>query len=341
RRGAGHVDDHDRAAGQRRLERRRSSGGRDRGGGHRRLGAAGAQPGGPHLAGRTVRPCGHQETAGRAVARRGGRAARPGDRLRLHLRRREPRARHRGRHPRGGGDRDTGRVARRGQGARIRAHSPRAQRARRSRPAGHIVPGRRHRAGRRRGARPGRLDPGPGAVPVMVPPAGFRDSWRTVRGLRLHALESVSSPSPPSASASPSPAVALLPGLVTASRSMVPLARALTAKGIQVRILDPPGFGYSDKPRRSLSVGEQAALVAEWLAASYGAPVQLLGNSFGTQVVAAVAAGHPHAVARLILLSPTMSPYARRRLRWLATLPAPETPFSPRRESRWRVRLLG
>ncbi len=176
----------------------------------------------------------------------------------------------------------------------------------------------------------------------MVPPAGFRDSWRTVRGLRLHALESVSSPSPPPpASASPSPAVALLPGLVTASRSMVPLARALTAKGIQVRILDPPGFGYSDKPRRSLSVGEQAALVAEWLAASYGAPVQLLGNSFGTQVVAAVAAGHPHAVARLILLSPTMSPDARRRLRWLATLPAPETPFSPRRESRWRVRLLG
>lgn len=170
----------------------------------------------------------------------------------------------------------------------------------------------------------------------MVTPAGFRDSWRTVRGLRLHALE-------PPGSASPAPAVVLVPGLVTASRSMVPLARALAAKGIQVRILDPPGFGYSDKPRRSLSVGEQAAVVAEWLTASDGTPVQLLGNSFGTQVVAAVAADHRDAVARLILLSPTMSPGARRRLRWLGALPAREAPgFAPRPLAPGRrVRLLG
>lgn len=38
--------------------------------------------------------------------------------------------------------------------------------------------------------------------------------------------------------------VVLLPGLVTASRSMIPLARALAGHGLRVWILDPPGFGY-------------------------------------------------------------------------------------------------
>lgn len=172
-------------------------------------------------------------------------------------------------------------------------------------------------------------------------PAGFRDSWRTVRGLRLHALESLAPES--AASELPGgapPAVVLLPGLVTASRSMVPLARALTARGIQVRILDPPGFGYSDKPRRSMSIDEQAALIAQWLTATDHGPVQLLGNSFGSQVAATVAVGYPGTVSRLVLLSPTMSPAVRRRLGWLRALPLPQTPTAPRRRSRWPAGLL-
>lgn len=79
-----------------------------------------------------------------------------------------------------------------------------------------------------------------------------------MRGLRLHALEPADHEGP---SAIP------LPGLVTASRSMVPLARALIAWGMRAWILDPPGFGYSDKPPRSLSIDAQAALIADWLTA--------------------------------------------------------------------------
>ena len=65
-------------------------------------------------------------------------------------------------------------------------------------------------------------------------PKGFGSRWRTVHGLRLHALESAGGAGAP---------VVLLPGLVTAGRSMIPLARALTGHGLRVWILDPPGFG--------------------------------------------------------------------------------------------------
>jgi len=161
---------------------------------------------------------------------------------------------------------------------------------------------------------------------------GFDSRWRTVRGLRLHALES--------AGAGPAgPAAVLLPGLVTASRSMVPLARALARRGLHVWILDPPGFGYSDKPQRALSMSEQAGLVADWLAAIGCQPAWLVGNSFGSQVAAAVAADHPGAVARLVLLSPTVRPALRRRLTWLRVLPGP-TGSRTQPSGRWRARLL-
>jgi 2-hydroxy-6-oxonona-2,4-dienedioate hydrolase len=150
-----------------------------------------------------------------------------------------------------------------------------------------------------------------------------------VRGLRLHALESAGGFEVP---------VVLLPGLVTASRSMVPLARAMTGHGMRVWILDPPGFGYSDKPRRALSLREQAELIAEWMAVTCCPPARVLGNSFGSQIAAAVAASHPGAVARLVLLSPTVAPEVRQRLSWLRALPAPAGTCRPSR--RWRARLL-
>lgn len=161
-------------------------------------------------------------------------------------------------------------------------------------------------------------------------PRGFASQWRTVRGLRLHALQS--------AGGQGAPAV-LLPGLVTASRTMVPLARALAGLGMRVWILDPPGFGYSDKPRGALPVREQAALVAEWLAAAGCGPVRVLGNSFGSQVAAAVAANHPAVAERVVLLSPTTSPMARQRLSWLRFLPA-AAGGGRRRSGRGRIRLL-
>jgi pimeloyl-ACP methyl ester carboxylesterase len=164
-------------------------------------------------------------------------------------------------------------------------------------------------------------------------PAGFSSRWLAVGGLRLHALESAGGSGP---------AVVLVPGLVTASRSMIPLARALARYGLRVRILDLPGFGYSDKPRRALSIREQAALVAQWLADIADGPVMLIGNSVGTQIAAAVAAWHPDAVWRLVLVSPTIAPEVRQRLSRLAAVPRPARPGQPSRwrRGRWRVLLL-
>jgi pimeloyl-ACP methyl ester carboxylesterase len=120
---------------------------------------------------------------------------------------------------------------------------------------------------------------------------------------------------------------------------MVPLAGALASRGVRTQILDPPGFGYSDKPRRALSIRELAAVVAEWLATIGGRPARVLGNSFGTQVAATLAADHPGAVGRLVLLSPTLSPAIRQRLSWLRAVPSRDGACSPV-SGRWRARLL-
>lgn len=165
---------------------------------------------------------------------------------------------------------------------------------------------------------------------AAMAPDGFRSTWRTVGGLRLHALEWDGGSGLP---------VVLLPGLVTASRSMIPLARALARNQMHPWVLDPPGFGYSDKPLRALSVRAQAALIAGWLAAVGCRPARLLANSFGTQVAAVLAAGHPAAVDRLVLLSPTAAPTVRGRLTWLRVLPPPAG-AAGRASGRWRARLL-
>lgn len=132
----------------------------------------------------------------------------------------------------------------------------------------------------------------------------------------------------------------MLPGLVTASRSMVPLARELRSYRLRPWILDAPGFGYSDKPSRALRMAEQADIIADWLRAVLPAPVRLLGNSFGSQLAATVAARHHDVVSRLVLLAPTADPAIRRRIAWVRAFPDPVGSVS-RVSGRWRARLLG
>lgn len=120
---------------------------------------------------------------------------------------------------------------------------------------------------------------------------------------------------------------------------MIRLGRELAGHGMHPWILDPPGFGYSDKPRRALPIREQAALIAQWLALAGRRRALLLGNSFGSQVAAAVAAGHPGAVGRLVLLTPTVAPAVRRRLSWLRVLPTRAAGGAPP-SARWRAGLL-
>jgi pimeloyl-ACP methyl ester carboxylesterase len=91
---------------------------------------------------------------------------------------------------------------------------------------------------------------------------------------------------------------------------MEPLAGAL---GGDFRVLAPdlPGFGESDKPHHILDVDELADALALWLDASGIARAAFIGNSFGCQVLAALAVRHPGVVDRLVLQGPTVDPQAR------------------------------
>jgi pimeloyl-ACP methyl ester carboxylesterase len=104
--------------------------------------------------------------------------------------------------------------------------------------------------------------------------------------------------------------VVLVHGLVISSLYMVPTARCL-APHVPVYAPDLPGFGLSGKPRRVLSVPEHAAWLAAWAAEMGIARAAWVGNSFGCQVIAHLAAERPELVAAAVLAGPTMDRHAR------------------------------
>jgi pimeloyl-ACP methyl ester carboxylesterase len=100
--------------------------------------------------------------------------------------------------------------------------------------------------------------------------------------------------------------------MVAASRSMAPLAIALSRRGVAAVAPDLPGFGLSDKPARALDVDEHADALAAWMRAAAPDGAALLGNSFGSQIAAAAVQRHPALVPRLVLVAPTIDPEQRR-----------------------------
>jgi pimeloyl-ACP methyl ester carboxylesterase len=89
---------------------------------------------------------------------------------------------------------------------------------------------------------------------------------------------------------------------------------------------DLPGYGLSDRPRgRDLTVTELADALLAWMDRIGLERPHLVGNSFGCQVIADLAARHPGRVGRLVLQGPTMDPRARSAwrqvLRWLVVAP--------------------
>ncbi len=130
------------------------------------------------------------------------------------------------------------------------------------------------------------------------------------------------------------PAVVLLHGMVAASRSLVPLGRALATHGATVWAPDLPGFGASDKPPFALDVDESADAVAAWVEARGLDPVCVYGNSFGCQVAVALAVRHPQLVSSLVLLSPTIDP--RQRAQAIRVMPFLRRLGRDRPDGAWR-----
>jgi 2-hydroxy-6-oxonona-2,4-dienedioate hydrolase len=107
------------------------------------------------------------------------------------------------------------------------------------------------------------------------------------------------------------PPLLVLPGFVTASARVVPVAEELSA-GRSVLALDYPGVGGSPTWDRTPTIPELGRHVAGCLDELRTGAVDLVGSSFGCQVAVEVALTRPDLVARLILSSPVQDPSARR-----------------------------
>jgi pimeloyl-ACP methyl ester carboxylesterase len=122
--------------------------------------------------------------------------------------------------------------------------------------------------------------------------------------------------------------IVLVHGL-SSSRTLKPLIRALGTRR-PVFAPDLPGFGLSEQPIHPLDVSGLADALWHWLLDNRLAPAIVIGVSFGSQVAVDLAARHPAAVDRLVLVGPTVDPNARSTgrlaLRWARNAPR----FSPR-----------
>jgi 2-hydroxy-6-oxonona-2,4-dienedioate hydrolase len=128
----------------------------------------------------------------------------------------------------------------------------------------------------------------------------------------------------PSAQSMP---VVLVHGLGLSGRYMLPTAEYL-APHFPVYVPDLPGFGDSEKPEHALDVPALAEALAAWVMAAGLGRVALLGNSFGCQIIADLAARHPALVERAVLQGPTTPP-DERSWRWQFVRWRQNQPYNP------------
>jgi 2-hydroxy-6-oxonona-2,4-dienedioate hydrolase len=158
----------------------------------------------------------------------------------------------------------------------------------------------------------------PNSPPLAATSGRLVEAWYPVRGLRLRARISADPPEDTSA-------IVLVHGLAVSSRYHVPLAEHL-APYAPVFVPDLPGYGRSDHPSgHDLTVPELGDILLAWMDRAGLERPHLIGNSFGCQVIAELAARRPDRVGRIVLQGPTMDPRARtfvqQALRWLAITP--------------------
>jgi pimeloyl-ACP methyl ester carboxylesterase len=125
--------------------------------------------------------------------------------------------------------------------------------------------------------------------------------------------------------------IVLVHGL-SSSRSLKPLIRALGSRR-PVFAPDLPGFGMSDQPIHPLDVPGLADALSHWMFDNQLAPAIVIGISFGSQVAVDLAARHPAAVDRLVLVGPTVDSDARSTarlaFRWARNAPRSSPRLAP------------
>jgi pimeloyl-ACP methyl ester carboxylesterase len=119
------------------------------------------------------------------------------------------------------------------------------------------------------------------------------------------------------------PTVVLVPGLGSGEYLLPHAERLATSR--RVLVPDMPGFGHTRGPRRLRAVAEFGSTLVELVRAEADGVVDLIGNSFGSQVVLAAAGQAPELVRRIVLIGPTFDSAARtyRQVlsRWLLIAP--------------------
>lgn len=113
---------------------------------------------------------------------------------------------------------------------------------------------------------------------------------------------------------------------------LLPHARLLAASR-RVLLPDMPGFGHSRGPERYRSVTQFASALQSLVRHECGGPVDLVGNSFGTQIVLDAATASRDLARRLVLIGPTFDARARRYpqmiVRWLSIIPKEPPALGP------------
>jgi pimeloyl-ACP methyl ester carboxylesterase len=173
---------------------------------------------------------------------------------------------------------------------------------------------------RRNGVYGGWTHAGNSRVFVRVP-TELKESYESVNGLSGNG-------NVPELESTP---IVLVHGL-TSSRTLKPLIRALGTRR-PVFAPDLPGFGMSDPPIHPLDVPGLADALRRWMLANGLAPAILIGVSFGCQVAVDLAARHPAAVDRLVLIGPAVDPEARSAtrlaFRWARNAPRSSPRLAP------------
>jgi 2-hydroxy-6-oxonona-2,4-dienedioate hydrolase len=96
-------------------------------------------------------------------------------------------------------------------------------------------------------------------------------------------------------------------GALVSRRYLMPVAELL-ARDIQVYVPDLPGHGNSTKPPHALSVPAQADALHAWILSKGFGQVNLLGHSYGCEIVAECTAKYPNLIHNLVLASPAADP---------------------------------
>jgi len=163
--------------------------------------------------------------------------------------------------------------------------------------------------------------------PSLPPPEEWMDlgtlesTYNLVNDLSIHALVSTEG-APQDA-----PTIVLVHGSGLSGQYMIPTARKLSPY-FRVYVPDIPGYGDSGDPGEILGVPEMAEWLVDWMEVIGLEQASFLGNSFGCQVIADIAARYPERVEAALLQGPTTPP-AERSAFWQFVRWRQNQPYNP------------